>query len=65
MKLFGIFIGSATALTIAIGGIMIYGQREVNKSIVEIKTTQTKIETQMDIYLNKEGSRISPGHFGE
>jgi hypothetical protein len=65
MRLFGILIGSATVLAIAIGGVMIHGQREVAKSIVEIKTTQAKIETQMNIYLYKGGSGISPGHFGE
>lgn len=49
MKLFGIFIGSATALIIFIGGIMISGQREVAKSIVEIKTTQAKIEAKIEV----------------
>jgi hypothetical protein len=65
LKLFGIFITSATALTIAIGGIMIHGQRETAKSIVEIKTAQARIETQMDIHLENNGDRNSPGYHGE
>lgn len=57
MKLFGIFIGSATALIIFIGGVMISGQREVAKSIVEIKTTQAKIEAQIEAKLDENRRR--------
>ncbi len=56
MKLFGIFIASATAISIFVGTVMIYGQREVAKSITEIKTTQAEIKTKLEYHI--------PGHVG-
>lgn len=54
MKLFLGLLSCATALFIFVGGVMIKGQAKVEDSIVEIKTTQARIETKVDIYIDKK-----------
>lgn len=54
MKLFGIFIGSATALVIFVGGIMISNQKEMQKNISDIKLKQATINAKMDYQITKK-----------
>jgi len=61
MKLFGIFVASVTAISIFVGGVMIYGQREMAKSISEIKTTSTRTETKIDYHMIDKGLEFAPG----
>jgi hypothetical protein len=68
VKLFGIFIGSVTALAIFVGGWMISSQKDIAKDLVEVKTDQARIATQVEIHMstfdhrtdNNRGQRYYP-----
>jgi hypothetical protein len=58
MKLFGILIGSATIVAVFVGGWMISSQREIAKDLVEVKTDQARIATQVEIYMTASDHRF-------
>jgi hypothetical protein len=57
MKLFGIFIGSITALAIFVGGWMISSQKDIAKDVVEVKTNQAAISMQIEIHMDNYDHR--------